>query len=101
MQKIAIEQADVALKNAERKYRRNKALRGDSGLVSEEVYELSELDFEQRNIDLRSLTEQVAQAEASLARARDDLSKTTIRSPMDGTVTKLNAERARSPSPGP
>ena len=93
MQKIAIEQADVALKNSERKYRRNKALRGDSGLVSEEVYELSELDFEQRNIDLRSLTEQVAQAEASLARAKDDLSKTTIRSPMDGTVTKLNAEK--------
>ena len=93
MQKIAIEQAEVSLKNAERKYARNRSLRGDSGLVSEESFELSELDFNSRAIDLRSLKEQVQQADASLARARDDLSKTTIRSPMDGTVTKLNAEK--------
>lgn len=93
MQKIAIEQAEVSLTNAERRYKRNRSLRGDSGLVSEEAFELSELDFNSRGIDLRSLREQVEQAEASLARARDDLSKTTIRSPMDGTVTKLNAEK--------
>jgi HlyD family secretion protein len=93
MQKIAIEQAEVSLANSEKKFRRNESLRGSSGLVSEEAYELSELDFRSREIDLRSLKEQVEQAEASLARARDDLSKTTIRSPMDGTVTKLNAEK--------
>lgn len=93
MQKIAIEQAEVSLKNSERKYGRNQSLRGGSGLVSEEALELSELDFNTRTIDLRSLREQVAQADASLARARDDLSKTTIRTPIDGTVTKLNAEK--------
>ena len=93
MQKIAIEQAEVSLANSERKFRRNESLRGDSGLVSQEAYEVSELDLNSRAIDLRSLKEQVAQADASLARARDDLSKTTIRSPMDGTVTKLNAEK--------
>jgi HlyD family secretion protein len=93
MQKIAIEQAEVSLENSERKFRRNESLRGGSGLVSQEAYELSELDFRSRAIDLRSLKEQVQQAEASLARARDDLSKTTITSPMDGTVTKLNAEK--------
>jgi HlyD family secretion protein len=93
MQKIAIEQAEVSLANSERKYKRNRALRGDSGLVSEEAFELSELDFNSRTIDLRSLKEQAEQGDASLARARDDLSKTTIRAPMDGTVTKLNAEK--------
>ena len=93
MQKIAIEQAEVSLANSERKFRRNESLRGDSGLVSQEALEASELDFSTRTIDVRSLKEQVQQAEASLARARDDLSKTTIRSPMDGTVTKLNAEK--------
>jgi HlyD family secretion protein len=93
MQRIAIEQAEVSLTNSERKYKRNKSLRGDSGLVSEEAFELSELDFNSRTIDLRSLKEQAEQGEASLARARDDLSKTTIRAPMDGTVTKLNAEK--------
>jgi HlyD family secretion protein len=93
MQRIAIEQAEVSLANSERKYKRNKSLRGDSGLVSEEAFEVSELDFNSRTIDLRSLKEQAEQGEASLARARDDLSKTTIRAPMDGTVTKLNAEK--------
>jgi HlyD family secretion protein len=93
MQKIAIEQAEVSLVNSERKFRRNESLHGGSGLVSTEALELSELDFNSRTIELRSLKEQVEQAEASLARARDDLSKTTIRSPMDGTVTKLNAEK--------
>jgi HlyD family secretion protein len=93
MQKIAIEQAEVSLTNSERKFHRNESLRGNSGLVSQEAYEVSELDFNSRSIDVRSLKEQVAQADASLARARDDLSKTTIRSPMDGTVTKLNAEK--------
>jgi HlyD family secretion protein len=93
MQKIAIEQAEVSFANSERKYNRNQALRHDSGLVSEEAFEVSELDYRSRAIDLRSLTEQAQQAEASLARARDDLSKTTIRSPMNGTVTQLNAEK--------
>jgi HlyD family secretion protein len=93
MQKIAIEQAEVALANAERQHRRNTALFGTSGLVSQETLDRSELDQRQREIDVQSLKEQVQQADASLARARDDLSKTTIRSPIDGTVTKLNAEK--------
>src|SRR5262245_6612357 len=92
-QKIAIEQAEVALANSERQHKRNTALFGTSGLVSQADLDRSELDLRQRQIDLKSLEEQVAQAEASLARSRDDLSKTTIRSPIDGTVTKLNAEK--------
>lgn len=93
MQRVSIENAEVALKNAERKRRRNEELRKDSGLVSLETLEQSELDVDTRTIELRSLKEQVDQAEAALARAKDDLSKTTIVSPMDGTVTKLNAEK--------
>ena len=93
MQKIAIDQAKVALANSERQNKRNKALFATSGLVSQETLDLSDLDLRQREIELGSLEEQVAQAEASLARAQDDLAKTTIRSPMDGTVTKLNAEK--------
>ena len=93
MQRISIEQAEVSLKNSERKYRRNVSLRGDSGLVSQEAFETSELDYNSREIDVRSLKEQAAQAESSLVQARDNLAKTTIRSPIDGTVTKLNAEK--------
>lgn len=36
---------------------------------------------------------QAEQAKAALARADDDLSKTTITSPIDGTVTKLRSQR--------
>jgi HlyD family secretion protein len=36
--------------------------------------------------------DQVAQAKAALTQARDDLSKTTIYSPMDGTISALNKE---------
>lgn len=40
----------------------------------------------------RSALEQVAQAQAALRQARDDLSKTTIYAPMSGTVSELNKE---------
>jgi HlyD family secretion protein len=37
--------------------------------------------------------QQVAQAQATVDRAEDDLAKTTIFAPMDGTVTQLRSER--------
>ncbi|MGD9898559.1 MAG: efflux RND transporter periplasmic adaptor subunit [Calditrichaceae bacterium] len=40
----------------------------------------------------QSNLEQVDQAKASLKQAKDDLSKTTIYAPMDGTVSQLNKE---------
>ncbi len=40
----------------------------------------------------KSAMDQVAQAQAALKQARDDLSKTTIYSPMAGTVSALNKE---------
>src|SRR5512145_2805162 len=92
-QEIAIEQSGVALANAERQYKRNASLFQTGGLVSQEAYDLSELDFRSRTIDLKSMKEQMAQAIASLDKARDELKKTTLRSPIDGTVTQLNAEQ--------
>ena len=92
-QSIAIEQSEVALANAERQYKRNASLFQTGGLVSQEAYELSELDFRSRTIDLKSMKEQMGQATASLDKARDELKKTTLRSPIDGTVTQLNAEQ--------
>lgn len=40
----------------------------------------------------QSALDQVAQAEAALKQARDDLSKTTIYAPMSGTISELNKE---------
>jgi HlyD family secretion protein len=50
----------------------------------------SELDI--ANAGYQTAVAQVAQAQALLDRAEDALSKTTIYSPMDGTITKLNSE---------
>jgi HlyD family secretion protein len=93
MQKIQLREAEVRLADALRRLERSRDLYDGSGLVSRESLEQAELQAATGEIAIESLREQIAQAEASLARARDDLAKTTIRSPMDGTVTQLNAEK--------
>jgi len=91
MNRIAIEQQQVSLENSRRIHRRHQDLRRE-GFVSPELLEKSELEARVGEINLKSLAEQVSQAEAALAKARDELRKTTITSPIDGVVTKLNAE---------
>ena len=93
MQRIAIEQANVALANQRRTLDRHLRLYQNGGFVSQEALERSQLDVASSEISLRSLQEQVSQADAALAKARDELAKTTLRSPIDGTVTQLNAEK--------
>jgi len=91
MNRIAIEQEQVSLENARRTRRRHQEL-AKEGFVSPELMEKSELLERLGEINLKSLREQVSQAEAALAKAQDELRKTTITSPIDGVVTKLNAE---------
>jgi HlyD family secretion protein len=91
MGRIALEQQEVSLENARRTLSRNRALYADQ-LISPEVLEKNELEVRSGEINLKSLKEQISQAEASLATARDELRKTTIISPIDGIVTQLNAE---------
>ncbi len=91
MGRIALEQQEVALEMSRRTLKRNRALFADS-LVAPEDLEKNELEVKSGEINLKSLREQISQAEASLATAKDELRKTTIVSPMDGIVTQLNAE---------
>ena len=91
MNRIAVEQQQVNLENARRTLRRHQDLQ-KQGFVSPEILERSELEVHLGEINLKSLQEQIFQAQAALAKARDELRKTTITSPMDGVVTKLNAE---------
>ncbi len=91
MGRIALEQQEVALENGRRTLSRNRALYADQ-LISPELLEKNELEVKTGEINLKSLREQISQADASLAKAKDELSKTTIVSPIDGLVTQLNAE---------
>ncbi len=91
MGRIALEQQEVALEKSRKTLKRNRALAADNLLAPEDL-EKNELEVKSGEINLKSLREQISQAEASLSTAKDELRKTTIVSPMDGIVTQLNAE---------
>ncbi len=80
--------AKALLNKAQLAYNRNKGLY-EKKLISKEEFDLS-------YSDLLSAQGQVAQAEASLRQAKDQLSKTTIRSPIDGIITVLNSEEGEN-----
>ncbi|OQX59884.1 efflux RND transporter periplasmic adaptor subunit [candidate division KSB1 bacterium] len=82
--KSNLKSAKASLKKARSEYRR-----------FQELYEknlCSLADLESAEASLLLAESNVEQAEASLKQAADDLSKTTLISPIDGTVTKLNKE---------
>ena len=91
MSRIAVEREKVNLKTIENDLRRMLALHHEK-IVSDDELEKAQLKNDTQKIYLTSLDEQVAQAEADLKKAKDELKKTTITTPMDGVVTQLNAE---------
>ncbi|MEW6509939.1 MAG: efflux RND transporter periplasmic adaptor subunit [Bacteroidota bacterium] len=77
-------QARARLTKAEAEYERFSRL-AEKGLVSKS-------DFDQAKAEFESSKAGYAQAEASLNQANENLRKTTVFSPMDGTVSQLNSE---------
>ena len=63
-------------------------------LFSKKLSSQSDLDFAQNTNDQAEAQVQVYQA--NLDRAQDQLSKCTIRAPMDGIITKLNSEKGEN-----
>ena len=87
----AVRRAEVNLADARNKLARARNLSA-GGILSREQLEASELQETSARLGLDEAREAVRQARANLDKARDDLSKTTIYSPLSGTVIKLNAE---------
>jgi len=83
--------AEANRRKAEIEFKRNEDLLR-SRLVSESVFLEFKTGFEVAQATYQSATQQVEVARAALARAEEDLSKTTIFSPIDGTVSKLNSQ---------
>lgn len=79
-----MDKAEVELKRIDQLFK-NKLVSDSDFLTSQTSFEVAKATFE-------TAQHQAAQAKASLARADDDLSKTTISSPIDGTVTKLRSQ---------
>ncbi len=84
--------AQANLKKAEIELRRAKELAA-SKLISESELLDAQTSFEVMSASYETSVHQAEQAAASLAKADDDLSKTTIYAPMAGIVTKLKSQR--------
>jgi len=61
-------------------------------LISEQEYNAAEAAYDVAKNTYESSGHEIERAEASSSQARDQLSKTTIYAPMDGTVTVLNSK---------
>jgi len=83
--------AQANLARAEAEYKRNEEL-FRAKLVSDSQYIEAKTAFEVAKATVESSGHQADQAKASLAKAEDDLTKVTIVSPIDGTITKLKSQ---------
>jgi HlyD family secretion protein len=83
--------AEADLANSKIAFERAKKMRDDK-LVSEQDYDQAEADFKMKTAGVESARRRVAQLQAALDSTRDDLTKTTVISPMDGQVTNLPME---------
>lgn len=91
-------QAEAQFINASANYRRNKQL-FEQNAISEAEYDtarsqylVAEADVEAARQSVIASEFQVKSAEAGVTEARDNLSKTNLFAPMNGTVSRLDAE---------
>lgn len=86
-------QARVNRDQAKRALDRSLRLRDtDSNLVSDEQLELTQQSYDVALANLEAQEYQVAQSEATLREANEQLSKTILRAPMAGKITRLDVE---------
>ncbi len=83
--------AQAELDKAEAEFNRNQEL-FRTKLVSDSVMLDFKTVFDVAKLRYTNAVHQANQAKYGLDKARDDLSKTTIQSPMDGTVTRLRSQ---------
>jgi HlyD family secretion protein len=83
--------AEAALEKAEAEFKRNEEL-FQRKLISDSMYVEFKTGLDIARAQLLSATHQVSMSAALLSRAEEELAKTTIVSPLDGTVSKLNSQ---------
>ncbi len=97
-QKAAVIQAEARLIRAKADYDRNRKLIADKVISSsdfetaESNYNVAKQDVEAARANVRAAQFSIQSAQASLRDATENLRKTTIYSPVNGTVSKLNVE---------
>ncbi len=91
LQEIAISRQRLLLENLERQVERTRELFRRK-LTDANSQEAAENELALAQMDLRSRQTALSQAQAAQAQARDALSKTEIRSPIDGIVIQLDVK---------
>lgn len=90
-QKSSSEAALATLRQAEDLLNEQKAL-AEQSLTSERLLRDSQNGYDAARARYNASLAQVSSAQASLKQAEEDLSRTTIRAPMPGTITALSVE---------
>lgn len=91
-QKARVEQARASLIEAESRYKQQSTLY-DKDLVSQAEYIQAKSNFEAQQANFNAAKYQLQSIEAQLDQAKEELEKTIIRSPRDGTISKLAVEQ--------
>lgn len=89
--RAGLSQAEAQLKEAKANYDRNKRL-FDKGVISKSEWDRIVSAYEVAVAGKQSAYFNVQSAGATVTEARDNLNRTTIYSPVDGTISKLDAE---------
>jgi len=89
--KAGLEQANASLKEAKANYDRNKSL-FEKGVISKADWDRSIAAYETSEAAKSSAYYSVKSAAATVNEARDNLNRTTIYAPMNGTISLLNVE---------
>jgi HlyD family secretion protein len=91
-QMARMEQARANKLQAEVEYIKNKEL-FERNVISQLAYLQSKNNYEAQVANFRASEFQIESARAQLRRAEEELQQTVIRSPKDGTITRLAVER--------
>lgn len=95
IQQIAIERQRLLIKTLADRFERQETMFAQK-LVDEDSYEALESELALAKVDLRSLQESLAQSRAALDQAEELLSKTRIKSPIDGLVIQVDIKEGET-----
>lgn len=89
--KAALSSSKAQFTEAKSNYDRNKKLL-DQNVISQAEFDAIQRAYEVGRLNIESAQYQLASAEATYKEAQDNLARTTIYAPQDGTVSRLNSE---------
>ncbi|OAZ02926.1 efflux RND transporter periplasmic adaptor subunit [Flavobacterium succinicans] len=89
--KAGLSQSEASYKEAKANYDRNKSLY-DKGIISRADWDKAIASFEVAKANKQNAYYNVQSASATVLEAKDNLGRTTIYAPADGTISVLNVE---------